>query len=547
MSEAPHDPPLEDLLDRWVGEYSDRVAAGDPPAHAEYLARAPAAARAGLERCLKMIDAGSSRTPQASAALVPGVVLGRYRLLRELGRGGMALVWLARDAELDRPVALKLLRPGLALEARHVDRFRREALAIAKLAHRHIVQIHDVGSAAGWHFLAMEYVEGPSLASVLEALESRERWSADELARAAGIPALGGERTLEQALARLLAPIAGALEAAHESGLVHRDVKPSNILIRPDGTAALADFGLAKSEGDPALSMSGDTLGTPYYMSPEQAWLSEVQVDHRTDVYSLGVTLYEALSGRRPFDGRTVIEVFEHIRTHLPPALRSLEPRASRDATAVVRRAMSRDREARYASAADLERDLVALVEGLPTDARATAGGPLRRFVANVRLYTSGIPFEYRSERTLLGLPLVHVISRARVPGAPRRVARGWFASGERAVGVVACGQMAFGGVALGGIACGLVSWGGLSLGLLLGFGGLATGFVSIGGVSLGYLAIGGFAVGYGAFGGFARGVYAWGGNAAGEHVVTEGHEDPAAQEFFAELVSWFRRVGWSP
>jgi hypothetical protein len=537
---------LEDLLDELVARYSDELAAGRRPARAGYLERVPAQARPGLERCLKMIDAGLASPPSAALPLAPGLELGRYQLSKELGRGGMALVFLAQDRELRRPVALKILRPGLALERRHVDRFRREALAIARLKHASIVQIHDVGELSGFHYLAMEYVEGPTLARVLEALPRERRWTGEELARAAGVPALAGRgRTLEQVLAALLAPVAEALHAAHGLGIVHRDVKPSNILIRPDGTAVVADFGLAKQDGDPALSLTGDTIGTPYYMSPEQAWMAEVQVDGRSDVYSLGVCLFEALAGRRPFEGRNLLEVFERIRTTIPPSLKSLEPRVSRDAAAVVRRAMARAPEDRYSSAADLASDLRALAELRPTQARLGEGGALRRAWASCRLHLAGVPGEYRSARTFLGVPLVHVISGPRLPGRPRRVARGWFASSpEVAVGGIACGQTAFGGIACGGIACGLFAWGGLALGFLVGFGGLAMGLLSMGGLSAGYLAFGGVAVGYGAVGGLARGVYAMGGDARGTHVISEGRRDLGEQEFFDAVlgfdVPWF-------
>src|SRR5688572_27644066 len=201
--DSTHD--LDDLLDALVAEYSDLSAAGRSPRKQAFLERVPPAARAGLERCLKMIEAGLAQAPGNAVPLGPGVTLARYRLVRELGRGGMALVWLAQDAELRRPVALKILRPGLALESGHVDRFRREALAIARLRHPSLVQIHDVGTERGFHYLAMEYVEGPSLARVLEALgpAAGRRGAAEELARAAGIPALAaGLAPLQQALAR---------------------------------------------------------------------------------------------------------------------------------------------------------------------------------------------------------------------------------------------------------------------------------------------------------------------------------------------------------
>ena len=178
---------LSDHLDRLVADYADRVAEGRPPPREEVLARAPTAAKAALERCLKIIDAGNARIAQPQS-LVPGARLSRYELVRELGRGGMALVWLARDIELSRPVALKILRPGLAVEGRNVDRFRREALAVARLRHPHIVQVHEVGETRGCHWIAMEYVEGPSLARVLEAVPPDRRRTAEDLARAAGIP-----------------------------------------------------------------------------------------------------------------------------------------------------------------------------------------------------------------------------------------------------------------------------------------------------------------------------------------------------------------------
>ncbi|HEX6884927.1 MAG TPA: serine/threonine-protein kinase [Planctomycetota bacterium] len=543
---------LDDRLDALVSEYSDLLAAGRAPRKQAFLERVPPAARPGLERCLKMIESGLAQVPVASVALVPGLRLGRYELVRELGRGGMALVWLARDTELRRPVALKILRPGLALEATHVDRFRREALAIAKLRHPSLVQIHDVGSERGLSYLAMEYVEGPSLARVLEALgpAAGRRFTADELARAAGIPALaqaGG--TLEQALARLCAQVATALAVAHAQGIVHRDVKPSNVLLRKDGTPVVVDFGLAKSDGDPALSLTGDTLGTPYYMSPEQAFLAGAKVDHRTDVYSLGVCLFEALTGLRPFEGASVLEVFDKIKNALPPAADSIEARLSRDACAVLRRAMARHSAQRYADAAAFAADLSALGVGQPTQARTAEGGRLRRAWTSWRLYASGLPYEYRSHRTWLGLPLVHVLNGPRQPGQPKRVARGWLAmSPEVAQGVLAFGARAYGVVACGGIACGLFSWGGVSLGLLGAFGGMALGGISFGGMSAGYLALGGCAAGYGAIGGFAVGRYAMGGEARGTYALSQERQDFTQTEFFEHVLGfdlpWFRMTG---
>jgi len=534
--------PLDDLVDRLVAEYSDALAAGRAPRKQAFLERVPAGARAGLERCLKMLEAGLVQPPAPGHLLVPGALLGRYRLVRELGRGGMALVWLAQDSELRRAVALKVLRPGLALEATHVDRFRREALAIARLKHPSIVQIHDVGSERGFHYLAMEYIEGPSLARVLEALGAvtERRYTSEELARAAGVPALArADRTLEQGLAALFAPVAEALAVAHAQGIVHRDVKPSNLLLRADGTPVIVDFGLARADGDPALSLTGDTLGTPHYMSPEQAWIAGTKLDHRTDVYSLGVCLYESLAGARPFDGASVLEVFEKIRTSFPPSLATLERRASRDVAALVRRAMARTPEERYPDARALAADLNALAQGLPTQARLAEGGELRRLFSTWRMLRSGRTFEYVSARSLLGWPLVHVHAGPRPPGQGTRVARGWLASSpEVAIGGLAFGSRAYGGIACGGIAGGLVfAWGGVAFGLLSSFGGLALALFSFGGVAAGYLPMGGVSFGYGAIGGFAVGHYAMGGEARGTYVISERRQDLTQEQFFEAVL----------
>jgi len=527
---------LDDLLDRVVAEYSDALAAGRSPSRPDYLARVDPTARPGLERCLKMIEAGLAAVPAGLMPLTQDAAFGRYTLKREIGRGGMAIVWLAHDSELERPVALKLLRPGLALEGKHTDRFRREALAVAKLQHPNIVQIFDVGVERGYNYLAMEFVEGPSLATVLEAVE-KKRYSADELRRAAGAPRLAPDaRGFEQAMAQILVQVADALSAAHEKGLVHRDIKPSNILLRGDGTAVVADFGLALSEGDPALSMTGDTLGTPYYMSPEQAQLSGTKVDHRTDVYSLGVTVFEALAGTRPFEGENALEVFEAIKSQLPRSLRTFEKRASKQATAVVRMAMAHDPEERYETADAFREDLQALADGHPVRAWQKHGGILRSFWNELRWMSMGMPYEFKSRASFLGLPLIHVYSGRRYPGQKWRVAKGW----------IACGEAAYGGLCAGAVSAGVISFGGCSFGLLSSMGGISAalilsagafsfgGLLSFGGISLSaMLAIGGIARGYAAVGGYARGTYAMGGNADGEYVIDDERTDMSEDEWW--------------
>ncbi len=333
------------------------------------------------------------------------------------------------------------------------------------------------------------------------------------LCAAAGIPSAPyAGLAYPQALAKLLAPVARAIGVAHEIGLVHRDVKPSNILIHKDGRALVADFGLAKGDGDPALSLSGEPVGTPYYMSPEQALLAASPVDRRTDVYSLGVTIYEGIAARRPFEGANTFAVLDAIRAHNPEPLTRYVPRISRDVDAVVEVAMAKEPGERYANAFDLAHDLDALATGGVPQAATRRGGEWSRFRRAYRSAQLGHMVDYRTRARLLGFPLVHAHMGRRVHGTPTRTARGWIAVGERAIGL-----FAFGGVSIGGFA-----FGGVSLGLA-GFGGIAAGGLAWGGLAIGGLAWGGVAVGYIAFGGLAAGVYAIGGAAFGLEVTGSG------------------------
>jgi hypothetical protein len=394
-----------------------------------------------------------------------------------------------------------------------------------KHRHPHIVQIHSVGTSHGHPYLAMEYVQGPTLAEVFAQLPPAGKRSAEDLAQLVGWNRSRVEgKTFEAALAELLTPAARALATAHEVGLVHRDIKPSNILIRKDGSAVVADFGLAKGDGDPSLSLSGEPLGTPYYMSPEQATLLDARVDRRTDVYSFGVVLYEGLAGTRPFEGRTLIEVLDAVRNQEPPSVRSHDRRTSANCQSLLRRAMEREREKRYPSALELAVDLNALSQGLATQAHVQGGGRWRRARALLCAMNSGSITEYRSDTEFLGWPLLHWRSGFG-PRNRRSVARGWIAVGPRAVGGVAIGGMTLGVLSLGGLSAGVVSSGGMTLGLLLAFGGVAGGGVAYGGLSAGHTAVGGVALGY----------YAMGGGVRGVHVIDENRRDPAAVEHFYE------------
>lgn len=509
--------PVDELMDRLVADYSDRRARGEEPDRDELLARVEGTCRGALEQCFAMIDAGLATTPTSAGQLVPGFEVAGYRIERLLGRGGMAVVYEATEVRLERRVALKVLRPALAADPKHVERFRREALAVARLQHPHIVQIFAVGEDGGHHFIAMELVNGPSLARAVS--DASGDWC--------------GGRDFERSLAAMMADVADGVAAAHELGIVHRDLKPSNILLEQGRRPKVADFGLAVDGGDPSLSLSGAPVGTPYYMSPEQVAQHRDTLDARTDVYSLGVTLYEITTGQRPFQGDTVMAVFDAIRTQTPRDVRALAPARSADLQAVVQRAMAKDRDERYPSAAALAADLRRLAAGQPTDARAREGGPVRRLLRGVGAFASGRVVEHRSRRTLLGHPLVHVNAGPRVPGVARRRACGWIAVGDVACGGVAIGKSgALGVISLGGaMGCGVISFGAsLSVGLLA-----LAGAAAAGGVALG----GGIGAGYASFGGLAVGQYAMGGAAYGAHTMSGLGVDPEAAEWFAANLPW--------
>ena len=531
MQTEPAPTNIDDQLDRLVEQYAQRLAARADDNGEDLLARLSGDSREALARCFRLMRAGLVAGPREAAPLGAGVVLGGYRIERELGRGGMATVYLATQLDLGRRVALKVLRPGLAVEPRHVERFHREALAAARLKHAHIVPVFAVGEDGGRHWLAMEFVEGGSLADVYAKLPPAPQRTAEHLARALGLaPDAFGAVSFERALATLLTPLARALAATHELGLVHRDIKPSNILIARDGRAQLSDFGLAKGDGDPGLSLTGEPLGTPYYMSPEQATLTEHRVDARSDIYSFGVTLYEGLAGRCPFTGANVFAVLDALRRETPPDLRALNRNVSADGAALVARAMQREPKERYPSAIELAADCQALARGEPTQARARSGGEFARLLAGLRSDSGG----YRSRAEFLGLPLVH-INGGFGAARKRRVAKGWIAVGDVAIGAVAVGGLSCGLVSLGGLSAGLVSFGGLALGVVLALGGCALGSFAVGGLAVGYAAVGGGAIGW----------YALAGDAFWSmHAITGRASDPQALEFFRGLAPWLE---WLP
>lgn len=275
-----------------------------------------------------------------------GMVLGKYRLVRELGHGGMASVWLAAHTILGAPVAMKILAPGIvARDPRFMARFLREARLAGRIHHPHLVTVHDVGRdpATGLNYMAMEYLPGGSVAALL--------------ARNGPLP--------EANALRIVTQVAGALAQAERYGMVHRDIKPDNILFDVNGEAKLSDLGIAKANLDgyaKTLTQTAAVFGTPAYMSPEQV-RDTGKVDIRADIYSLGVVFYEMLSATRPYAGDSAVTVLLAVveGKDPPPDLATLRPDLAADTVALVRRMMARDPEERPRTAAALLAELRAL------------------------------------------------------------------------------------------------------------------------------------------------------------------------------------------
>lgn len=313
---------------------------------------------------------GSSplREESADDETILGRTLGDYRIIREIGRGGMARVFEAEQISLNRRVALKVLSAHLSFSKQAVRKFQREAEAGGRQSHPAIVATFGVGKYRGSHYIAQELVEGG------ETLADR----LDELRRGGDL-----EKGYFRRAAELIARIAGALSYAHTSGVIHRDLKPSNILLSAEGEPKVSDFGLARVEGAEALSQSGDFAGTPYYMSPEQARSSRSAIDSRTDVYSLGVTLYETLSLLRPFDGDTSHDVIKKILLNEPRDPRKINPRVPPDLAVICLKAMEKDPGQRYQTMDELAEDLDRYLHGEPILARPS--GSVSRLFKRVR------------------------------------------------------------------------------------------------------------------------------------------------------------------
>ena len=307
---------------------------------------------------------GRGARQDAPAMTVLPRQIGKYEVIDRLGSGAFGVVYRCRDAALDRTVAVKVLSTAGHADPDLLERFQRESRAAARISHPHIVPVFDSGLDGDWPYLVMEHVEGQSLDRLI------------------GSPRL----TLETAL-RVIFHLAQALQAAHEQGVVHRDVKPANVLIDHEGRPKLTDFGLARLATDPGgLSRSGDLLGTPRYMSPEQVLLGHGEVDFRTDIYSLGAVMYEMLAGVPAADGPNAMAMLRKISDEEPVPLRQHKGQIPQEVAAICQRMMAKDRDLRYPTAGAVATDIQAfmlrkmlgtpeieLLAGLPAPPPATA------------------------------------------------------------------------------------------------------------------------------------------------------------------------------
>jgi serine/threonine protein kinase len=405
------DAELAHVLDAYLAA----VEAGRPPDADALTAEHPAIADR-LRACLASLQLVEATAEHLAAQAGEGLTgpqpgfLGDFRLMRQVGRGGMGVVYEAEQVSLGRRVALKVLPFAATMDPRHLQRFQNEARAAASLEHPHIVPVYGVGCERGVHYYAMKFIEGRSLAEIIEAqrMPSEPRTQRSEVSGGGDEPLTplrcvrGSETSPVAAAPTQRAPrdvatfrqiaewgiqAAEALEHAHSVGIVHRDIKPANLMVDSQGALWITDFGLARTTADAGLTMTGDVLGTLRYMSPEQALAKHGLVDHRTDVYSLGVTLYELLTGSPAISGKYREQILNAITFDEPRPPRALEAGIPRDLETIVLKAIAKNAGERYGSAKDMADDLNRFLVDKPITARPP--GLLKKAVKWTRRHKS--------------------------------------------------------------------------------------------------------------------------------------------------------------
>ena len=394
----PFEPDLEskaadevDEVDQILGEYLDRLNCGEEFDRQQILSEHPGLGQEVLRRLEVFIDLDSDADQESSLG-----TLGDYTLRRQIGRGGMGVVYEAWEGSMDRVVALKVLPPGVAADNKAFARFMREAKTAGQLHHPNVVGVYSTGVKEGTPWYSMEFVEGETLAQILGKIKAVEP-------EAKTVFGKKDRPAYFETLAETFADVADGLQHAHSKGVVHRDIKPSNLILDDGKHLRILDFGLAHLEGQESLTLSGDVVGTPLYMSPEQAKRRKIPIDHRTDIYSLGATLYEMLTSHPPFRGKDHQDTLSQIVERDPVEPRKLNPRVPSDLDTIVLKCLRKDAGDRYGTAEALGQDLRRFVRGDAIEASRQA--PFERWVRAGR----------RHKRTLfvLGLCCVCLVTSA--------------------------------------------------------------------------------------------------------------------------------------
>ncbi len=365
----------EEALDELFAEYVDRLVGGEILDLQKIAQDHPMVADVLIDR-LKMYQG----MEEGRGVQHPLGILGDYTLRRQIGRGGMGVVYEAWQGSMDRVVALKLLPAGVAADNKAFMRFMREAKTAGQLNHQNVVAVYSTGVEEGTPWYSMEYVEGETLAQI----QARLKNAPENTKTPFGFPR--DNVTYYSILARCFAEVADGLQHAHSKGVIHRDIKPSNLILDAKGRLRILDFGLARLEGQESLTISGDFLGTVLYMSPEQAMAKRIRIDHRTDIYSLGATMYEMLACQPPFQGKHHQDTLSQIILRDPQSPRQLNSRIPRDLETIALKCLRKDPADRYGTAEALSQDLRRFIRGDPIEARPQATlDKLIRYVVHQR------------------------------------------------------------------------------------------------------------------------------------------------------------------
>jgi eukaryotic-like serine/threonine-protein kinase len=371
---------LAELVGKIADEFTQELDQGDKPSIESYARRYPQLAvelRQILPALQLMRVTDGDPTPTGpvvgASKIAPDGRLGDYHLIREIGRGGMGVVFEAEQISLGRRVALKVLPTVAAVDAKHLQRFKNEAHAAAQLHHSHIVPVYGIGCERDWHFYVMQVIDGRTLAELIHSWQSdkaKKNGDTATLCDRAGDGVKLDTPVTDHQAAEWGVQAADALEHAHQVGILHRDIKPANLLIDRQSQLWITDFGLARLTGEAELTMTGDLLGTVRYMSPEQALARHALVDQRTDVYSLGVTLYEVLTLEPAFSGSDRAALLHQVAFEEPRPPRRLRRSIPIDLETIVLKAIAKNREERYQSAQELSLDLRRFLNNHPIQAR---------------------------------------------------------------------------------------------------------------------------------------------------------------------------------